>query len=98
MDEGGVYIGNGDAAIIPKWLIQEGMGLHKDKTIVCASFLVVKEYRYWLFKKLGIEQPALKEPMSAEDYDSNERALLQAIIDKYGSRVYFSTTTPSETM
>ena len=98
MEEGCIYIANGDAAIIPKWLIQEGMGLHKDKTIVCASFLMVKEYRDWLFKKLGIEQPALKEPMSAEDYDSNERALLQAIIDKYGSRVYFSTTTPSETM
>ena len=90
MDEGGIYIGNGDAAIIPKWLIQEGMGLHKDKTIVCASFLVVKEYRDWLFSKLGIEQPALKEPMSSEDYDSNEVALINAIIGKYGDKVYFS--------
>ena len=33
MDESGIYIANGDAAIIPKWLIQEGMGIHKDKTI-----------------------------------------------------------------
>ena len=98
MDEGGIYIANGDAALIPKWLIQEGMGVHKDKTIVCVSFLAVKEYRDWLFKKLDIAQPALKQPASAEDYDANERALLQAIIDKYGSRVYFSTTTPSETM
>ena len=98
MDEGGIYIANGDAAIIPKWLIQEGMGMHRDKTIVCAPFLVVKEYREWLFNKLGIPMPELKEPMTAEDYDANDHTLLQAIINKYGSKVYFSTTTPSSTM
>jgi len=90
MDEGGIYIGNGDATIIPKWLIQEGMNMHKDKTIVCASFLVLKEYREWLFKKLGIDLPTLKEPQSAEDYDDNEVTLINAIIGKYGSKVYFS--------
>ena len=34
MDENSIYIANGDAAIIPKWLIQEGMGMHKDETIL----------------------------------------------------------------
>ena len=90
MDEGGIYIANGDAAIIPKWLIQEGMNVHKDKTILCASFLAVKEYREWLFRKLGIQLPALKDPQSAEDYDTTQIALINAIIDKYGSKVYFS--------
>jgi hypothetical protein len=90
MDEGGIYIANGDAAIIPKWLIQEGMNMHKDKTIICASFLFVKEYREWLFRKLGIELPVLKDLQSAEDYDANEITLINAIIDKYGSKVYFS--------
>ena len=90
MDEGGIYIGNGDATIIPKWLIQEGMGIHKDKTIVCASFLMVKEYREWLFRKLDIALPTLKEPQRAEDYDDNQVTLINAIIDKYGSKVYFS--------
>lgn len=98
MEEGGIYIANGDAAIIPKWLIQEGMNIYKDKTIVCASFLCVKEYREWLFSKLGIPMPTLKEPACAEDYDANDRAMLQAIIDKYGSKVYFSTTTLTEIM
>ena len=90
MDEGGIYIGNGDATIIPKWLIQEGMGMHKDKTIVCASFLVLEEYREWLFKKLDIALPELKEITSAEDYDDNQVALINAIIGKYGNKVYFS--------
>lgn len=97
MEEGGIYIGNGDAAIIPKWLIQEGMNAHRDKTIVCVSFLVVKEYREWLFRKLNIQMPVLKEAMSNEDYDANEFALIQAIIDKYGSKVYFSPLTPNNT-
>ncbi len=95
MDEGGIYIANGDAAIIPKWLIQEGMGMHKDKTIVCASFLAVKEYRDWLCKKLGVVDPIHEEPYWT---DESCNALLQEVINKYGSKVYFSTTTPSETM
>ena len=95
MDEGGIYIANGDAAIIPKWLIQEGMGMHKDKTIVCASFLAVKEYRDWLCTKLGVVDPIHEEPYWT---DESCNALLQAIINKYGSKVYFSTTTPSSTM
>ena len=97
MDEGGIIIANGDAAIIPKWLIQEGMNVHKDKTIVCVSFLTVKEYRQWLGKKLGVTFPEWESGNYAS-YDAYEQALLQTIIDKYGSKVYFSSTTPSETM
>ena len=97
MDEGGIIIANGDASIIPKWLIQKGKGAHRDKTVVCASFLAVKEYRQWLGKKLGISFPEWESGNYAS-YDAYEQALIQAIIDKYGSKVYFSTTTPSETM
>ena len=92
MDEDGIYIANGDAAIIPKWLIQEGMGKHKDKTIVCMPFLAVKEYRDWLCRKLDIVDPIHEEPYWT---DESCRALLQAIIDRYGNKVYFSTTTPA---
>jgi len=97
MEGSGIYIANGDAAIIPKWLIQEGMGMHKDKTIVCIPFLTVKEYRQWLSKKLDITFPEW-ESGEYKSYDDYERALLQTIINKYGNKVYFSTTTPSETM
>lgn len=92
MDEDGIYIANGDAAIIPKWLIQEGMGKHKDKTIVCMPFLAVKEYRDWLCRKLDIVDPIHEKPYWT---DESCRALLQTIIDRYGSKVYFSTTTPA---
>ena len=97
MDNGGIFLSSGDAAIIPKWLIQEGMGKHKDKTIVCVPFLAVKEYREWLSYKLNIDFPEW-ESGAYTSYDTYEHDLLQAIIDKYGSKVYFSATTPSKTM
>lgn len=93
MDEGGIVIANGDAAVIPKWLIQEGMGMHRDKTVVCVPFLVVKEYRNWLSRKLGITLPEL-ETGAYEDYEGFERAVLQTIVDHCAGRLYFSCTTP----
>jgi len=95
MDEGGIFLGSGDATIIPKWLIQEGMGLHKDKTIVCVPFLAVKEYREWLSRKLDVVFPTLESGCYAS-YDAFEQAVLQPIIDRYGSKVYFSCTTAIE--
>ncbi len=94
MDEGGIILASGDAPVISKWLIQEGMGEHRDKTVVCIPFLAVKEYREWLFGKLGLDLPEWTEG----NYDAQERMLLQAIIDRYGSRVYFSCTTPPSAM
>jgi len=93
MEEGSIYISSGDAAIIPKWLIQEGMGQHQDKIIICEPFLAVKEYREWLSRKLDVALPDW-ESGAYESYIAYDCALLQIIIDKYGSKVYFSTTTP----
>lgn len=97
LEEDGIIIANGDASIIPKWLIQSGKGAHRDKTVVCVSFLAVKEYRDWLSGKLRVAFPEW-ESGDFESYGAYERTLIQAIIDKYGSKVYFSTTTPTETM
>ena len=93
MEKGCIYISAGDAAIIPKWLIQEGMGQHQDKIIICEPFLAVKEYREWLSRKLDVTLPDW-ESGAYESYIAYDCALLQIIIDKYGSKVYFFTTTP----
>ena len=85
-DPNGAY-----AAVIPKWLIQEGMREHRDKTIVCIPFLFVKEYREWLSRKLDIALPQWEQGWSYDDY---ERRLLQTLIDRFGRQLYFSATTP----
>ena len=97
MDQGGIIIAYGDGAVIPKWLIQEGMNAHRDKTVVCLSFLGVKEYREWLSRKLDIALPDVADG-NFESYDAYEQTLLQAIIDRYGSKVYFSSAMRSEVM
>ncbi|MBR1447876.1 MAG: hypothetical protein IJ588_03890 [Prevotella sp.] len=97
MEQDGIYLSSGDAAIIPKWLIQVGMGMHRDKTIVAIPFLWVKEYREWLNKKLGIKLPE-REDRDYQTNDAYERDMLQTIIDRYGSKVYFSSTTPPKSM
>ncbi len=94
MGQDGIYLGFGDTAIIPKWLIQEGMQMHRDKTIVCIPFLGVKEYREWLSRKLDIVFPDM-ESGGYTSYEAYEHDLLQALIDRFGSRIYFSTTTPN---
>lgn len=55
MDEGGIYFGNGDACLIPKAILQYGKGLHKDKLVVCMSFLAIPDYREKLLSRLGID-------------------------------------------
>ena len=97
MEPGTIFLSSGDTAIIPKWLIQEGMGLHRDKTIICIPFLGVKEYREWLNKKLDMNLPEWEDGAYGS-YEVYEQAILQAIIDKYASKVYFSATTPPSTM
>lgn len=40
MDEGGIYIGNGDATLISKWIIQEGMKVHRQESLPHSMKLV----------------------------------------------------------
>lgn len=92
MDEGGIYIGIGDAVLIPKWLLQYGKGVHTDKIIVCVPFIYMRKYREQLFRQLGIgEVPKPEVPIT--DEDSSNKYLLQLlreICTKSGRPVYYS--------
>ena len=92
MDEGGIYIGNGDACLIPKFLLQYGKGVHQDKLVVCLPFLAIPDYRNKLLTRLGID-PKLyqyEQPTSEEDYTRQEREFVDLIISHTRRPVYFS--------
>lgn len=91
MEENGIYIGNGDAILVPKLMMQYAKGLHRDKAIVCMSFLVLKHYREYLFKKLGVEMPEFKEAKTQADYDENVFRAVEALRKGTGRPTYFST-------
>ncbi len=98
MDEGGIYFGNGDACLIPKILLQYGKGVHQDKLVVFMPFLAIPDYRDKLLTRLGID-PKLyqyEQPKSQEDYDRQERELIDLIISHTQRPVYFSAFNGNE--
>lgn len=95
MEEGSIFVGNGDATIIPKWLIQDGMGKHKDKIMICYSFILVPEYCKSIYEELGIgEVPKLPEIRTYEDIDKNNQYIINDIAEKTGRTLYFSRYNP----
>ena len=91
MEENGIYIGNGDAILIPKWIMQYAKGLHRDKAIVCMSFLALKHYREYIFRKLGVEMPEFKEAKTQADYDENVFRAVEALRKGTNRPTYFSS-------
>lgn len=91
MEENGIYIGNGDAILIPKWIVQYAKGLHRDKAIVCMSFLALKHYREYIFRKLGVEMPEFKEAKTQADYDENVFRAVEALRKGTKRPTYFSS-------
>lgn len=91
MEENGIYIGNGDAILIPKWIMQYAKGLHRDKAIVCMSFLALKHYREYIFRKLDVEMPEFKEAKTQADYDENVFRAVEALRKGTKRPTYFSS-------
>ena len=93
MDEGGIYFGNGDACLIPKAILQYGKGVHKDKLVVCMSFLAIPDYREKLLARLGIDAKLFQyeQPKTEEEYDRQEREFIDLILQHTKRPVYFST-------
>ena len=92
MDEGGIYVGNGDASIIPKLLLQYGKEVHKDKIIVCFPMLIAKDYAEYVFKKLGlgpVPEP-LRPLTSQEAYEAYYQQLMETIRNHTIRSLYFS--------
>lgn len=96
MEENGIYIGNGDAILIPKWIMQYAKGLHRDKAIVCMSFLALKHYREYIFRKLGVEMPEFKEAKTQTDYDENVFRAVEALRKGTKRPTYFSSFNGAE--
>lgn len=96
MEENGIYIGNGDAILIPKWIMQYAKGLHRDKAIVCMSFLALKHYREYIFRKLGVEMPEFKEAKTQADYDENVFRAVEALRKGTKRPTYFSSFNGAE--
>lgn len=92
MESNSLYFANGDMALFPAKLLQDAMGVHKDKQVICISFLSLDEYRNALFSRLGISafNPAREYDFSKQgEWDAYMKDMVQYIIRATGREAYF---------
>ena len=92
LSQNAIYLANGDANIIPKWIIQEGMGLHRDKLVIIYDYISDANYAQNLFSQLGIGD-APKHEGSFEDYDEYMdfvQSVVDEIVQRTGRPLYMS--------
>lgn len=91
MEKGGIFVGDGDATIIPKWLIQDGMGKHRDKLLICYSFMYNPDYCKRIYDELGIgDVPKMPEISNYEEYERYIQHLIDEIAVRTGRKLYMS--------
>lgn len=99
MEDNAIYVGNGDMDIFPFLLIQNGTGKHKDKVVVCYSFLNVPEYIQLIYDRLGIGQAPeidMDAVYSMEDYDNQLQNIIDDMANRSGRKLYLAKTMGSQ--
>ena len=92
LPQNALYLADGDANIIPKWIIQQGMGLHRDKLVICNSMLIDANYCQHIFTYLGIGEAPKREGLFKDedelfDYIYN---VVNEIVKRTGRPLYLT--------
>lgn len=91
MADGAIYFANGDTDVFCKLLLQRAAGVHRDKLVVCTSFLFFPTYREALFRALQIEPiPERGRKPTAEDQVVYPGEVAAYVAEKTGRPVYIS--------
>lgn len=91
MADGAIYFANGDTDVFCKMLLQQVSGVHRDKLVVCTSFLFFPTYREALFRALQIEPiPERGRKPTAEDQVTYPGEVAAYVAEKTGRPVYIS--------
>lgn len=91
MADGAIYFANGDTDVFCKLLLQRAAGVHRDKLVVCTSFLFFPAYREALFRALQIEPiPGRGRKPTAEDQAAYPGEVAAYVAEKTGRPVYIS--------
>lgn len=92
MERNGLYFAGGDMLLFPAKLLQDALGVHKDKQVIVIGYLQLDTYRNALFTKLGIApfQPSRKYDFNlTEDYYAYFAEMVEYIIHATGRDAYF---------
>lgn len=92
MESNALYFANGDMALFPAKLLQDAMGVHKDKQVIAIGLLGAEDYLNSLYKKLGIApfKPSRKYDFTnSGDYNAYFAELVEYIIHATDREAYF---------
>ncbi len=91
IEDNGIYFVNGDVPGYTSLILQEAMGIHRDKIVVQVSFLYIDTYRSALCKRLGIKDFEItKDYSSMENWeDVYLEDILEHIISNSKREAYF---------
>lgn len=92
MKTNSIFVGNGDATVIPKWLIADATGKHQDKIVLSYAYLNNPEYCQHIYDMLGIGEAPVHEDHfeDYEEYQEFMRNIIQTLADRTGRELYFS--------
>lgn len=91
MDKNAIYIGNGDMGLFPMVLLQEALGIQRDKQVIAYPFLWLPDYLTALYKRLGIapyrgEKKYRSTQEGIEEYCTD---IILYIAEQTGRPIYF---------
>lgn len=91
MDKNAIYIGNGDMGLFPMALLQEALGIQRDKQVIAYPFLWLPDYLTVLYKRLGIapyrgEKKYRSTQEGIEEYCTD---IILYIAEQTGRPIYF---------
>lgn len=92
MDQGAVYLANGDLALLPPRLLQMVLGVRTDVTIIPISFLHLEAFRDAIFQQLGV--PAFQlgrayDTLGQDQHKAYEKDLVEHLIRHSKRKAYF---------
>lgn len=91
MDKNAIYIGNGDMGLFPMVLLQEVLGIQRDKQVIAFPFMILQDYMAALYKRLGIPfyTPEKRYFTRPEDYEEYYAGAILHIAEQTGRPIYF---------
>ena len=89
----GIYLASGDMDAVPKWVLQNGLGIRKDVKVVSKHLLAYrKDYRQMIFNELGLPDFVEKEALFP-DHTLLMDGLIKHILDHSERPVYMGCGT-----
>jgi len=87
LDKNAILLTQNDNDTYPLWMLQDAQGIREDVTVINIDFLILDEYRAFIFKKLGIDPLVINEKeKDINVYALNWERIVKHILNHYNGQ------------